>query len=210
MKKKYLLLIILPLISCVQQQDSQENNCETEYFIETVREPDPTIISIEDDCVSEFRKLRDYIYHTRKDSLMQYFSFPDIANNDAFWYLSLAGYDSELYRQKHTAIFTEENFSNYFDRLFSHQFVKSLLKIKSKELFETGKYSTIHFTEQDTYYVIEYWIDAVYDKETKILKLQLNNYGYDGENRIGESLIEYRFIYDDNCNLRFYELILAG
>jgi len=166
-------------------------------------------------CLAEFKNLRNYIYQKKKDSLKNYFIFPvkDNYSNDNLWYLSLL--DNEiLYDKLKTTAFTQKDFDKYFDKLFSPKYVKCLLKVKSEILFEKGHYETsslIRKTEDNT--IERIWMNAIYDKKTKSLRLMLNDYEYENyqdKDALFESNIEYDFQYDENCNLKFVKFIFAG
>lgn len=209
---KVLLFILFILISvnCTQTSKPRVNNIQKN---DTSIIASDTIVNNENKYLLEFLKLRNYIYKSQKDSIEHFFLLNNNnhENSNAFWYLALAGHNDSLYQIKSSTIFTKRDFDKYFNNLFSQQFIKSLLKIRSKELFENGIYSTVHlFEKEDDGCREEYWIDAVFDKKSNNLKLQYNNYEYNDNDRIGESLIEYDFIYDKDCNLKFYKLILAG
>ncbi|MDR2123329.1 MAG: hypothetical protein LBP34_09440 [Flavobacteriaceae bacterium] len=150
--------------------------------------------------------------------MKKYFTFPE--NNKSLWDLVCMQKEgtNDVLCSKQKDTFSEKDFEKYFNQLFFSQYVKCLLKLKSQELFEKGNYTTPFFIEKTADgYSLRYWIDAVFDKKTKMLELRYYIYTYEGnylenqnDNVVGETLIEYDFKYDENCIPKFHRLIMAG
>lgn len=91
-------------------------------------------------CVDSFKKFRDDIYHGRREMVRNHFSFPipDIE----IWY----AVQDDNFNSKD---FTDDDFNTYYDQLFPKEFVQSLLKVKSQELFERGYYKTPKLSKKE-------------------------------------------------------------
>ncbi|WP_440135032.1 hypothetical protein [Chitinophaga sancti] len=92
--------------------------------------------------IEQFKIFRDGIYHHDKETVKQFFDFPikgdycwsyarmNIANDDK-------ATDNALQKlEKNISPLTEKLFDLYFDQIFSKEFISSLIKIKTKELFQ--------------------------------------------------------------------------
>ena len=206
--------VLLMIMSCSQGTSKNETSFKEEVVISN-NENDTVKTSLNSDnkCLSEFVKFREYIYQGKKDSVRQYFTFPIKKDASNWWALALMGNDA-LYSKQNTSTFTEEDFDKYFDKLFYPEYVENLLKVKSKELFEKGYYETPYivkkYNDEETD-EIKISMRATYDKKTRILELSVCPEGYkDGKKTWDSGTVEYDFQYDENCNLKFYRLIIAG
>jgi len=203
-----IFLIIVLIISCSQKFQSEISKNDS---IKTEKDSVKISVSQEDKCLAEFNNLRNYIYQKKKDSIKKYFIFPikDTLSTMNLW--SLALNDKGNYK----VIFTEKDFDKYFDKLFSLEYVKCLLKVKSEILFEKGEYETPYISEKieedEGATEVRTSMHATFNKKTKILSLTIGSEGYNGNEKKWEAgMIQYDFQYDENCNLKFYRLFIAG
>ena len=211
MKKTFqVLLILILIISCSQKSQpeiSKNDSVKIEKDSATTKTP-------ENKCLAEFKNLRDCIYQGKREEMKKYFDFP-LKGND-FWYLVWVAYGAEndSLEDKQELPFTEKDFDKYYNKIFPVDFVKCLLKVKSEELFEKGKYETEPLIDYDGDYVVKYWIEAIYDKKTGVLELKEYFVEYQGNkidenNRLSDSTMEFDFKFDKNCNLKYDKFFAA-
>lgn len=156
---------------------------------------------VEDPCLSDFIRIRDLIYKSDTVNLKKYFKFPIQDQN--IWYL--VDSEGELDSNKP---FTEKDFDKYFSKIFHKYFIKHLLKVKSKELFSKGKFSTNVISYREEENTINSKIDCVYNKKNKLTLTFLTEY-YSGKDKLSESMCSYDFIVE-NGHLIFKGITLAG
>ncbi|MFL9844488.1 hypothetical protein [Flavobacterium rhizosphaerae] len=155
-------------------------------------------------CIEKFKELRDVLYSGNKEEFKQYFSFPVL--NSEVWSLiakSKGNYEGKKYNDP----FTEADYDNHFDLIFTPHFINALLKIKPKELFEKGKFITPHIIESGADVRTEYFMQAEYYEEDELI-LALN-YEFYSEDEKTESAIVYFFTLKD-CKPIFNKVMIAG
>ncbi|GHT17565.1 hypothetical protein FACS189429_1900 [Bacteroidia bacterium] len=109
MKEIFLIFfVILFFISCVQKTNLKQNNFK-QTDINAVVGNSTVLMNNNNKYLSEFRRLKNFIYQKEKDSVSQYFLFP-LNDNDIFWYLSLAGRNDTLYDEKSSTVFSVKDF----------------------------------------------------------------------------------------------------
>lgn len=156
---------------------------------------------IKDPYLSDFVKIRDLIYKSDTENLKKYFKFPIQDQN--IWYLV----DSEGELDSHKP-FTEKDFDKYFSKIFHNYFIKHLLKVKSKELFSKGNFSTNVISYREDENTVNSKLDCVYNKKNKLTLTFLTEY-YNGKDKLSESMCSYDFIVV-NGHLIFKGVTLAG
>jgi len=159
--------------------------------------------------IENFKKFRDAVYKHDRFKAKAFFNFPISDENNEIWYLIYGDPDS---LSDSITPFTEKDFDKYFNKLFSDQFIKSILKIKSEELKGKGEYQTIDIREDDQ---TTYHMSANFDKEASTLTLTLasNTIIKDEKGKVldgGEFAIIYRFNIKNDGQLIFAQLALAG
>lgn len=156
---------------------------------------------VEDSCLYDFIRIRDLIYKSDTVNFKKYFKFPIQDQN--IWYL--VDSEGELDSNKP---FTEKDFDKYFSKIFHKYFIKHLLKVKSKELFSKGKFSTNVISYREEENTINTKLDCVYNKKNKLTLTFLTEY-YSGKDKLSESMCSYDFIVEKG-HLIFKGLTLAG
>ena len=152
--------------------------------------------------IDDFKNFRDAVYQRQKQKVKTYFSFPLKEEQNELWYLvkgeNATGKTS----------FTEKDFDVYYDKIFPPAFVKTLLRIKSSDLYSKGEAESPELKEGDTQF---YRMFATFDKAENILSLNLayNIYYRDAE-EWGEHNAIYSFLVLPNGRLRFQRVNLAG
>ncbi|WP_343688908.1 hypothetical protein [Chitinophaga sp.] len=110
--------------------------------------------------IDQLRILRDAIYHRDKATTKTFFTFP--FKDDQFWAFTA----TNLYDKKSPV--TEQLFDRYFDKIFPKQFIDAFLKIKTKQLYETGEDQTRLQTDDQKE---SYLLTANYDKTEQTVSL---------------------------------------
>ena len=160
--------------------------------------------------IDDFKNFRTAMLNKDEAKLETYFSFPLETDSSDIWMAVLG--DDENIKQDQTSHkpFTKKDFKQYHQKLFTADFLKALLKIKSAKLHETGDAETHLFKGTDG----DYRLYANYDKQENLLTLNLAYAGGKDEdgNYISESEhnINYLFTVSDNKYLRFKGLFIAG
>ena len=154
------------------------------------------------------------MYRNDTAKLKPFFKFPVLNPANEIWYLVL---NEKEQQEKNltgkTFGFTEKDFDKYYKKLFPESFVKAILKIKSAQLYQTGKTETIELKDSTTTVVKMY---ASVDKRKSILTLSLNYntpWKEDAEGTVlegGESSVMYSFRILKNQQLQFMYVRMAG
>lgn len=193
-KALFLSLLIIALSACSNREHTKSEN-------PTDKKASESSTAENRNCIESFKKFRDDIYQGRKEMVQSHFSFP--ITDTEIWY---AVQDDDLKSSKN---FTENDFNTYYDQLFPKKFVQSLLKIKSQELFNKGYYETPRLSKKEGTLEIKNYVIAMYDKKTGELIFSYN-YEYYEEGNKTESANIYYFTFDNNCNITFKKLMMAG
>ena len=144
------------------KQESTQENIESQ---ELEYEPDVNYDSI---WLEEFVAFRDAVYRQDLKSIKEFVDFP--MEPGLIWYLAYPEGSPELINaETNDESFTEQHFDKKFKLIFSPEFTKSLLKVKSKELFVLGEFETPPFQKGNT----EYRIYGTYNREARYLSLHL-------------------------------------
>jgi len=156
-------------------------------------------------CLANFIKFRYQIYNKKKAQLELYFSFP-IKNPD-IWNLIFIDAENSFDTNRP---FLSSDLKEHFDKFFTKNFINALLKIKAKQLFNTGKYTTPILVNDFPTTTEKYSIISEYSEIDKTLTLTLYTEYYEDSVKDGETSYSYYFELDDNCNIKFKNLKLAG
>jgi len=161
--------------------------------------------------IDNFRTFRDAIYQRNKEKVKQFFEFPVMNEQNGIWYQVYSGHEKQLGSISDSIKpFTEKDFDTYFDALFPKRFINCLLKIKSEELWKTGKVETKAIKDGNTTYVLY----ATFDKADNTLTLNLNsNSPYkisDTEWETAEYSEIYEFTVSSNGKIKFMRVMQAG
>lgn len=106
--------------------------------------------------------------------------------------------------------FTEEDFDKYFNKIFTKQLIKCLLKIKTNELYKTGKSESPEIKDSSTTYKLY----VTFDKANRTVELGLatkTRYKIsDTEYEEGESNFIYGFMILKNGHIKLKRILIAG
>jgi hypothetical protein len=157
-----------------------------------------------------FNEFRTALYQNDKTRLKSFFKFPVLDENNEIWYLIEDEHQLTFVKGQIKPL-TETDFNSYYFKIFDQYFTNSILKIKTKELFDKGKYETIMLTDEN----ISYNISATFDKELKQLilnfyteeKFEIDN---TGEYEKAEFSKIYYFDILPNNKIQFKKVRLAG
>ena len=164
--------------------------------------------------IDNFKVLRTAIYQNNLAVVKQYFSFPVLNSNNEIWQFILP--EEALTKKKFAGDkivpFYEKDLVLYFNKIFPKPLIKSMLKIKSDELYKKGYAETAEQYDDST---TTYRLYATYEKKTGLLSLNLayNQIIKDEKGTIldsGESNVIYYFTVQKNGRLLFKEIRLAG
>lgn len=176
--------------------------------------------------MKQFKALRDAIYQRNKEAVKQYFDFP---LPHQFWHTTLVdreSYDSGMVQQmvkwgSQELKVSDQLFTLYFDQFFNHKFIKCLLKIKTKDLFEKGfsrteNYAGEMYAGEVWYYQLvvqfnrekQYIRIAMYEENDAALHPETDEYGVPLKTALGGSSDLIFQILDGQ--LKFISISLAG
>ncbi|HPH90033.1 MAG TPA: hypothetical protein PLZ68_04405 [Ferruginibacter sp.] len=162
--------------------------------------------------IEDFKIFRSAVYQNDKAKVGGFFTFPVMNPSDEIWFLVLSEKEREAKKLTNNITpFTKSDFNKYYKKLFPPAFIKTILKIKSAELFNKGETQSDPFKEGNTTHTMF----ASVDRETSILSLNLsyNTVWKDENGEItdgGESTVIYSFKITDNAHLQFMYVRLAG
>lgn len=205
MKFNFLLLLQLPLIFLFLHGHKSSSIHAHKNYVYAVQK-DTTLQS----WIDDFKAFRNAVYSNDTTKLKSYFSFPVKGSNE-IWYLVLNGKELQEKIITDSTPFTENDFSKYHKKLFSGDFIKTLLKIKSADLLRKGNSESPVIKEGNT----NIKLYASYSRKEKTVTLNLSyNTPWKEENGVeqegGESNIIYTFRILKNNRLRFVKVMIAG
>lgn len=161
--------------------------------------------------VDNFRQFRDALYKNDKKKAKEFLDLPFHTEGNEIWYLAYS--DNEKATDKLNEIvklFTEKDFDKYFNKIFTKQLVKCFLKIKTDDLYKTGKSESPEIKDSSTTYILY----ATFDKTDKTIELNLaTRTPYkisDTETEIGETNFIYRFQVLINGHIKLKRILIAG
>ena len=161
--------------------------------------------------IDNFRTFRDAVYQKDKEKVKQFFDFPVMNEQNGIWYQVYSGHEKQLGSISDSIKpFTEKDFDKYFEALFPKRFIDCLLKIKSEELWKTGKVETKAIKEGNTTYILY----ATFDKSDNSLTFNLNSNSPfktdEGEWESSEFSEIYEFTVLGNGQIKFVRVMQAG
>jgi len=163
------------------------------------------------DLAEQFRDFRDALYQHKIAQAKVFFDFPVLNPNNEVWiYIKRNEGIENAYTDTKPKLFSDTDFEKHFNALFPERFIRCLLKVKSDELFQTGKFDTEEILEDD-------FLDRIYATfDQKTGELLLNHYSEDipGPEDEDDWAIEfnanYYFHVDKQGALKFVKIRLAG
>ncbi len=198
MKRQIILLFLLALLL------SNKGKCS---FISLIQADNDSTL-----WLRELKEFRNSVYINDKSRIKSYIDFPILNENNEIWYLAYGG-NSRKFETIPERIkpFTEKDFDVYYSKIFTKQFIKAFLKVKTQELYSKGKTETAVLTENSTTYSIH----ATLENKGKILRLTLNSntISRDEKGEImdgGEFSVAYFFDILENGKLKFRYVRVAG
>ncbi|MEH3114600.1 hypothetical protein [Pedobacter terrae] len=215
MKPVHLILALIFLSACKNNTSKKvQNKLDSETIVK-----DTTVVQATNDAEvknwsDDFENFREAVYSKDIKKLKTYFDFPVADEGASIWTLcnlTEAEIRTRKSKFKNPDLFYEQDLEQYYSRIFNADFVKTLLKIKSDQLYETHYNETPQVTTTDT----KYQLIAEYNKTSKILSLNLaysNNAKDEEGNEVseGENNIIYSFIVIDGKHLKFKRVDIAG
>ena len=208
----YLLLIINTLSACHDPQKTGQKATAT-VEKEVVSAIDTVNVKVENTSstwIDDFKSFRDAAYYNDVNKLKSYFNFPvNIDSSQLF--IGVAQSDAAAQEAiRNLKFFTEADLKRYHKNLFHPAFMKSLLKVKSAELFKTGESSSPKFSDKDGDY--QMYVTYNVDNHTLTLNLAYSNGADENGEHISEG--EYNLIYEfdvlDDKYIRFKKVEMAG
>ena len=195
MKNTLLLLLLFTLFGCknksVQKVDGKSDSNPQDSVEVSKAEPESVTTF---NWIDDFEDFRQAVYTKDKAKLKTYFNFPV---GDESWG-SLIPFSAEESKSRaakyaNPDLFYEEDFDQYFDRIFDADFVKSIMKIKATDLNKEKLAQTPEFKGDD----FNFKMIAIYNGDDKPI-LQLNlSYTNNAVDENGEQVSEgeYNVIY---------------
>ena len=209
MTKSTLIFSFLMLIGCwtvLAQTSPASQKISNRNIVPTFKQKDTAY------WAENFRQFRDAIFQKDKGKAKAFFDFPIVDSSNEIWYLVYNQDDKSIEKLRDIVKpFTESDFHKYFGKLFSVDFVKSILKLKTDELFKKGSYQTPEIKVGSTTYVLY----ATFDKSTGGLELNFasDTELEDGKGELldaGEFNIIYFFVITRKGHVKFKQIRLAG
>ncbi len=190
-------LFFLSLASILCSASSRENNLKKTFFPQS----DTT------GWINSFREFRHAVYTNDRAKAKQFIDFPIMNDNNEIWYLAY-NYDDKLISKLPTNIkpFTEKDFDKYYSKIFTKRFINTILKIKSNQLYNTGKAESIRFKDRSETYKMY----VTFDKEDKTLTLNLASETAIKTEDGGQFNVIYQFDVINNHEIKFRRVRLAG
>jgi hypothetical protein len=197
-----LFSMFIMLVACNSKQNNENTTApatkDEKAAVTTTPVTSPTT-SVAATWIDDFRTLRDAIYNKQKETVAGYFSFPITKNSEGIW--ALCNVEGDMTGRS----FTKEDFMRNFDRIFDSEFVATLQKVKSEELYKTGTNTTPLIKGKD----VTSSMTATFNKKENSLRLALGQEFYQEEGTGGESDTMFEFDIKDN-KLKFKQVQIAG
>ncbi len=199
-------LLIIPILiaSCKDTTRPAATNKETRA-VDTITAQTPPENKA---WIDDFRDFRIAVYHDDMDALSRYFQFPVNDENGELWMLCEDANGDRA--EPHHGAVTQNDLVKYHKRIFPSAFIKSILKVQSEQLYQSGSAETPDFTDEDR----DYKMYATHDSKDQTLTLNLAFAGGEDEqgNKVSEG--EYNIIYTfriiNGRQLQFQKINLAG
>jgi hypothetical protein len=160
--------------------------------------------------LDDFKNFRMAVYQNDLVKMKSYFNFPVPADTTQIWEAVYDSTDESKRPQTFPNTFTEADLEKYHRSIFTDDFIKSLLKVKSEELYNKGEYTTPNIKEHDR----KYQMLAQYDKATSTLQISVMYPGGVDENgeevSEGEHATIYFFKIENGKYLQFEKILFAG
>ena len=162
--------------------------------------------------IDNFKQFRDAIFQRDKTKAKVFFNFPIKDSSNEIWYLAYDQSEKPISKLRNIVKpFTEADFDKYFNKIFPENFVKSLLKIKTDELYKKGAYQTLEFKNGETTYILY----STFDKTENTLELNFaSKTEYKDEKGEpldgGEFNIIYYFELTKKGHIKIKQIRLAG
>lgn len=215
MKHAFLIFASFLFLACNRAPKTAESKIDSQTVVTNT-----TAIADEENYVSvnnwldDFKNFRQAVYLKDLKKLKTYFDFPVKDDGAAIWHLcnlTKAEIQTRKNKFKNPDLFYEQDLEQYHSRIFSADFVKTLLKIKSAKLYESYLNESPDFTTADHIYKMI----AEYNATHKVLSLNLAyaNNAKDSEGKQiseGEHNIIYSFSIIDGKFLKFKRIDIAG
>jgi len=208
----YILLMIPALSACQNSQKTkqQANVREEKQEGNSIDTVNVKAESHSGTWIDDFKNFRDAAYYNDVNKLKSYFNFP-VNTDSSQLFIGVALSDEEAREAiRKLKFFTEADLKRYHKNLFHPAFMKSLLKVKSAELFKTGESSSPKFSDKDG----DYQMYVTYNRDNHTLTLNLAYSNGTDENGEHVSEGEYNLIYEfdvlDDKYIRFKKVDMAG
>lgn len=201
--------MVMLLFVPVKKRETLINDAGKDNFIH--RQVPPTADTVT--WIEDFKLFRTAIYQNDIAKVKTYFKFPVLNSNNEIWYLVLP--ESHLSKGKFSGNkivpFNEKDLVQHYNKIFPKKFIKSILKIRTDELYKKGYVETAE--QRDS--TAKYTMYATYDKQSGLLSLNLAYNSMikneeDGSTDVEESNVIYYFTVQKNGKLFFKEIRLAG
>ncbi|RNL50711.1 hypothetical protein [Pedobacter jejuensis] len=164
--------------------------------------------------IDDFKNFRQAVYTNDKAKLKTYFRFPIVGETSGIWSL-MSFNDVEIAKRKakyiNPDLFYEEDLDEFPDGVFNADFVKTIMKIKTAQLFSKRQTETPEFTANGQ----NFKMIATYDDDEAILQLNIsysNNAVDENGEKVSEGEHNVIYIFDviGNKRIFFKKIELAG
>lgn len=202
------LCVLIVLNSCVQNKpEAKEADKISENKLKVAAEQSYATVN---NWLDDFKNFRTSVYQKDVEKMKAYFNFPVVADTTQIWVAVNDNIDETKRPQNYPATFTGKDLGKYHDKLFNEAFVKTILKVKTQQLYQNGEYTTpsIKYGDQKICMI------ANYDKPTATLQLSVTYSGSTAEDgddiSESESATVYFFKVTDEKYLKFDKILFAG
>jgi len=198
-------LLTLTFCSTAFSQTSHNLKSDSTKTVSSYKQKDTTY------WVDNFRQFRDALYRNDKSKAKEFLDFPFKNGGNEIWYLAYSGDEKAADSlDQNVKPFTEEDFDKYFNKIFTKQLIKCFLKIKTNELYKTGKSESPEIKDSSTTYKLY----VTFDKANRTVELGLatkTRYKIsDTEYEEGESNFIYGFMILKNGHIKLKRNLIAG
>ena len=207
-----ILLLISALSACQNslKTKQQTNVTEEKQITNSIDTVNTKTESNSGTWIDDFKIFRDAAYYNDVNKLKKYFNFP-VNTDSSQLFIGLTQSDEEAREAiQKLKFFTEADLKRYHKNLFHPAFMKSLLKVKSAELFKTGESSSPKFSDKDG----DYQMHVTYNGDAHTLTLDLAYFSAKDENgdyvSEGECNLIYEFDVIEDKYIRFKKVDMAG
>jgi len=213
MKNIPFLLLLCVIFSCKNkaiQKIDKKNDSNQQNAVKVSKAQPESVATL--NWVDDFKDFRQAVYTKDKIKLKTYFNFP-VGDKDWGSLVQFSTEESKMRAAKYDNpdLFYEEDFDRYFERIFDADFVKSIMKINTTDLYKEKLAETPEFKGDG----FNFTMIAIYDDDEPVLQLNLsytNNAVDENGEQVSEGEHNLIYVFDiiNGKKLAFNRKVFAG